>query len=110
MKQKCEFSYNSHSHGAVINISIDENFSEAQLFEEIGQIPNLQVINREMTHQSFGPAETWYDIKTSQGTFSYEAILEGLEEGYSVYSSDKALMELIVKQLRRSEFFTEIAF
>lgn len=105
----CEFTYNSHEHGAAINIDIDEPFDETELFLEISKIPDLVITNREMTHQSFGPIETWYDITTSLGTFSYEAILEDIEAGYSIHSSDKALMELIVSQLRKSKVFQEKA-
>lgn len=107
MNQPCEFTYNSHEHGAAIHIAIDEPFSEDELFHEIAQIPNLVIKDRKITHQSFGPAETWYEVTTSLGTFGYDVVLEDLEEGYSVYSSDKSLMELIVQQLRKSTSFQE---
>ncbi|NJN42820.1 MAG: hypothetical protein HC811_11900 [Flammeovirgaceae bacterium] len=103
----CEFFYYPHEHGASISIGIDEPFSESTLFNEIAAIPNLVINDRKITHQSFGPAETWYEITTSLGTFGYEVVLEGLEEGYSVYSDDKQIMELIVGRLRQSPYFHE---
>lgn len=103
----CEFSYYPHEHGASISIGIDEPFDEDILFSEITAIPNLVVKDRKITHQSFGPAETWYEITTSLGTFGYEVVLEGLEEGYSIYSADKQIMELIVGRLRQSPHFHE---
>jgi len=103
----CEFFYYPHEHGASISIGIDEPFDESILFNEISAIPNLVFTGRKITHQSVGPVEIFYKVTTSLGIFSYDVILEGLEEGYSVYSGNKALMELIVGQLRNSQHFHE---
>ena len=103
----CEFFYYPHEHGASISIGIDEPFDERTLFNEISSIPNLVIKDRKITHQSFGPAETWYEIVTSLGVFGYEVVLEGLEEGHSIYSDDKKIMELIVGRLRQSPHFHE---
>ena len=103
----CEFFYYPHEHGASISIGIDEPFDESLLFSEIAAIPNLQILGREVTHQSFGPIETWEEVTTSQGVFSFDSILEDLEAGYSISSSNKSLMELIVSRLRQSPHFHE---
>jgi len=103
----CEFFYYPHEHGASISIGIDEPFDQGILFTEISAIPNLVITDQKIIHQSFGPAEIWYEITTSLGTFGYEVILEGLEEGYSIHSADKQIMELIVGRLRQSPHFYE---
>lgn len=105
IKQTCRFTYNSHEYGAVILIDINEPFNENELFNEIVKIPGLEIISREVTYQSFGPIETWYRITTSLGTFNYEAVLEGMVDGFKIHSSDKSLMELISNQLRNSKLF-----
>lgn len=103
----CEFFYYPHEHGASISINIDEPFNESLLFNEIAAIPNLQILGREVTHQSFGPIETWEDISTSLGILHFTATLEGFDDGYKISSGDKNLMELIVSKLRQSQHFHE---
>lgn len=93
--------------GFIISIDIDQPFNEKVFLEIISSDSQLNVISKETVYQSFGPAQIIEDIKTRAGIFTIDTALEDIEQGITIYSNDKEIMETIYNKIVLSESFHE---
>jgi predicted metal-dependent HD superfamily phosphohydrolase len=113
------FEFNSNVKEGWIYIEVDQSF-HLNIFEEvISGIPGLQILNRQTSYASHGTLQSMVEITTNLGeiTIEYhlralpldsaeERVWGGIDLGYHI-SADLGLMDMILPQLNRSNYFMD---